>query len=255
MDANTLDALIRAVTTIFVLSLAVERLSSLFKGKDYQIFRTGRHKQKAGLRVNLAQSIVVHVQGEQSTPVVDPNLRQAQLRAVNNENTLFLGMLVAILTGSNAFSGLPGTEALHQIVGLQGAGWNYVFGLPGMMMTGAAAAIGSSFWYDLLGLLIEIRRTRESVHTATTAMAAPGADLTALKDKSSLFRTSREQAKKQIAAWVASGAITGGEVADTLQAPYLAVRIRLAAGKPAPATELELSVDGETVKLPVVVVA
>ena len=152
---SSLDALIGAVTILLTLSLAVERTATLFKRRNWQPFRrTSRLWSSTGCEeVNLRTGEA----WRQNAPVSDKGLRQRLVRQVNSENTLFIGMLLAAITGANAFAGLPGMQTY--------AAWAPPWGeriLLGLQiaMTGAAGGIGSSFWYDLLSLLIQTRRLR-----------------------------------------------------------------------------------------------
>jgi len=98
--------------------------------------------------------------------------------------------------------------------------------------------------------LMEVRRTKQSVSTTTTAVAAPGADLTALKDQSTLFRSRRAEADKQLQGWIAAGDVKSGTVADILQDPYLEIRVQPASGK-APPTSAVVTVEGAQITIPV----
>ena len=118
MNSGALDGLIPAVTTIFVLSLAVERMASLLKGWDWQPLRPMRASMKNGMRVNLARSSVVHVADEKELPVADIQTRRDVLRAVITENTVVLGMALALSTGTNAFEGMPGVGHFSSMAGV-----------------------------------------------------------------------------------------------------------------------------------------
>jgi hypothetical protein len=250
MSGTALDSLIKSVTVIFVLSLAVERLASLFKSRNIQPLRLLRRWKKSGFRVDLATGSVVEMRNGQPDPVSSTELCRAHTKAVNSENTVFLGVLLAVLTGANALDGLPGVGQLKNVF----PGWTgpgaYLLVLPGVLLTGAAAAVGSSFWYDLLGLLVEARRTKQALGSASRELSAPGADLSSLKDRSLLFRKTREEARKQVEALRLAGTITRGAVIDIPLAPYLALQLEGPAGATLP-TEVTVQVEGQSLALPV----
>lgn len=156
--SSSLDALIGAVTILLTLSLAVERAAGLFKRRNWQPFRlTSRLWRSAGAEeVNLRTGDA----WRQGLPVTDKGLRRRLVRQVNSENTLFIGILLAAVTGANAFVGLPGMQTYA--AWMPPWGERILLGLQ-IAMTGAAGGIGSSFWYDLLSLLIETRRLRSEV--------------------------------------------------------------------------------------------
>jgi hypothetical protein len=138
---DQLDGVVSAVTQVFVLSLAVERVSALLKHMGLGFW--GDH----GRRQVIAKKDV-----NQSVPA---DVR----RAVLSVNSLFVGMALAFATQSNALRGISGTTA---------SGWHE---LAQILMTGAAAGVGSSFWYDLISLLIQVRETRKDMSAAALVTA------------------------------------------------------------------------------------
>jgi hypothetical protein len=219
-----LDALIQSLTILFVLSLGVERVTALFKRHDWQPLQRWSGSTPQGLRVALDTKSVTH----DGLPVVDPEARDRAVRNTTAANTLFVGVLLAFATRANAFSHLIPLESAPALTVrspdalLYWASWTLQ-----VAMTGAAAGIGSSFWYDLLSLLIEIRRTRSAVAQATKespaapaqvgpqgAPAAQPVNLQRTATAASDFRTAAEQAVQ-----AAALKVTGRSKVRVLDAP------------------------------------
>jgi hypothetical protein len=133
-----LDTVLGAVTQVFVLSLAVERICALLKHMSVGFWGSeGRKNLKKG----------------------KGNVEIDDRRGVHSINSLIVGVVVAGLTRSNAFGALTHSTA-------QG-----VAEVAQIAMTGAAAGVGSSFWYDLLSLLMTVRQARQDAGAAQRASA------------------------------------------------------------------------------------
>src|SRR5207249_4181294 len=100
--------------------------------------------------------------------VQDREESKRALRFVNSENTLVIGVVVALLTGANAFQDLPPMRTYAGFLAAHGTLKAALLALQ-IGMTGAAAGVGSSFWYDLLGMLIQMRRTKAAVGAAAAS--------------------------------------------------------------------------------------
>ena len=195
METDTLEALVKSVTILFVLSLAVERIAEFLKSRDWQPLSNLSSAKRVNLRTGRARTIkdVTAVQkvremmtfpGRRSSEAPaakegDKNVertasdptdamtleeRRRVERAAHAENTMLIGVGLAFLTGANAFDGL----AASQTMWVSGA-WPYVQ----IGLTGAAAGVGSSFWYDMLRLLTEVRRAKEEVAKAKSIDVPP----------------------------------------------------------------------------------
>jgi hypothetical protein len=161
MKPDTLESLVRAVTILTVLSLSVERLTELFKKRDWQPLNRNR------LRVDLRSGKLDREASKKSRADLeavddDPAALRRVKRSAHAQNTIFIGILLALLTGANAFAELvPPFAFLGKLAFIQ-----KVFQV---MLTGAAAGLGSSFWYDMLGVVTEIRRVKEQTSDAAAA--------------------------------------------------------------------------------------
>jgi hypothetical protein len=185
-----LDALLRGVLVLFVLSLAAERLSAVFKHRNWQPLRPrlhlGRNKEATGnLQIDLRTG-ELYVDSKQPVPIaLGGNEVDRLIRAANAENTLFIGVLLALVSGANAFLGTCGWPGLvtPSFVGQ-------------VLLTGAASAVGASFWYELLNMLTEVRRGRSALANrkqAGASMAQPGTPLTPAPPPSPIVPSSSGQ--------------------------------------------------------------
>ena len=138
-SAQQLDTVIGAVTQVFVLSLAVERICALLKHMKFGFWGPSRTALK---KTNGKENIAID-----------------RRRDVNSINSLLVGMAVAGVTHSNAFGALTHATATGF------AAWAQI------AMTGAAAGVGSSFWYDLISLLITVRQAKQDVASAQKTSA------------------------------------------------------------------------------------
>ena len=158
LGGSGLETFLRGVLVLFVLSLGAERIAAIFKRRDWQPLRprfevSQRRKKSGNIQVDLRTG-QAYVEGQPAAPVVmGDNAVDRLTRAANAENTLFIGLLVALLTGANAFQGTCGWPDLAQL--------HFSF-VAQVLLTGSASAVGSSFWYELLNALIEARRARSA---------------------------------------------------------------------------------------------
>ncbi len=250
MSDHALDAFIRAVTIVFILSLAIERMATLLKSRNWQpLRRRSVGNGKAGkFIVDISRNTVVHRNPSGlETPILEKGLRKAHIQAVNSENTLLLGMVLALATGSNAFRDLLGPGlfsgyfAHHPVHA-------YLWQLPQVLLTGAAAAIGSSFWYDMLGILMEVRRTKQSL---ALPVQEPGKDAPGKPAAPSPFQRLRMAAEEEVNRWVKNGSIKSGRVIDDPAIPYLSVYAEPASGSDLSGKTMDLTVDSKTFHIPV----
>lgn len=182
---DSLQLLVRAATDLFVLSLAVERITELFKRRDLQplSFRFRRiflalpiglvwltRRAAVGRLRGLADLLQRAWKGSRSFHVdlrtqqvyapdgseirVSEKERDRLLRAVQAENTALIGISLALVLRIDAFAPLaaaaePGSWATTLASGVR------------VVATGLAAGIGSSFWYDLLKMLAAVRQARQ----------------------------------------------------------------------------------------------
>ncbi|HZH18164.1 MAG TPA: hypothetical protein VE057_27675 [Archangium sp.] len=160
-----LDAFLRGLLVLFVLSLAAERLSAVLKHRNWQPFRPrwhfGKDAERAGnLQVDLRTG-ETYVDSKQPVPIsLGSNEVDRLTRAANAENSLFIGLVLALVSGANAFLGTCGWPDLTQ----GGTPIRSTLSFLGqVLLTGAASAIGSSFWYELLSVLTEARRVRSAL--------------------------------------------------------------------------------------------
>lgn len=165
-NGGGLDAFLRGVLVLFVLSLAAERVSAVFKHRNWQPLRPrarfGRDKEAGGnLQVDLRTGETYVDSTKQPVPIaLGGNEVDRLTRAANAENTLFIGLLLALVSGANAFLGTCGWPDLTQ----GGTPIRSTLSFVGqVLLTGAASAIGSSFWYELLNVLTEARRVRSAL--------------------------------------------------------------------------------------------
>jgi hypothetical protein len=248
--ARMLDKLIGSVSLLFVLSLSTERIAELFKRRNW----TGRllwppnwFASGNWVSVDLRTGTVMEKQGKRDVgPVVDPERKRRHLKAANASTTFLVGILVAGLTGADAVGPL-----------LQDAWWKSldvgavkvavtVFGI---VATGAASGIGSSFWHDLLGMLIEVKRLRSSLADASSGepeeapLAGPGG----ARKEESAKRIALYQAVADKAAELRAR-LGHAVVVRQEQEPGFAIEVRRAAGS----DSVELTPgNGETLKVPV----
>lgn len=184
-NGGGLDALLRGFLVLFVLSLATERISSVFKHRNWQPLRprmrSGRNPEEGGnLQVDLRTGETYVDSTKQPVPIaLGGNEVDRLTRAANSENTLFIGLLLALVSGANAFLGTSGWPDLTQ----GGSPIRSTLTFVGqVLLTGAAAAIGSSFWYELLSVLTESRRVRsaqaQQKSPDTQSTPQPGTPLT-----------------------------------------------------------------------------
>ncbi|QRK06418.1 hypothetical protein JQX13_40995 [Archangium violaceum] len=151
-----MESLLRGLLVLFVLSLSSERLAAVFKRRDWQPLRPRvalgkRKKQSGNIQVDLRTG-EAYVDSKPLLPVsLGSNEVDRLTRAANAENTLFIGILIALLTGANAFLGSCGWPELSTL--------RFSF-VAQVLLTGAASSVGASFWYELLNVLTEVRRTR-----------------------------------------------------------------------------------------------
>ncbi|WNG47327.1 hypothetical protein F0U60_26760 [Archangium minus] len=164
-----MELLLRGLLVLFVLSLSSERLAAVFKRRDWQPLRPrvalGKRKKKAG---NIQIDLRTGEAYVDSKPVLPVSLGSNEVdrltRAANAENTLFIGILIALLTGANAFLGSCGWPELSEL--------HFSF-VAQVLLTGAASAVGSSFWYELLNVLTEVRRTRSALASQMPSALTP----------------------------------------------------------------------------------
>jgi hypothetical protein len=168
-----LDALIRCVSILFVMSLAVERITTLFRRWDIQpLGRSSQLVKDAGAAIWHGSASAVRKKGPRfrermrttnrrrpavdlltnhvsigGVPVTDPALRERMIGDANAENTVVIGIALALVAQINAFDGFIKGGAFAHFVQ--------------MALTGSASAVGSSFWYDLLGILTQLRRAKQ----------------------------------------------------------------------------------------------
>ncbi|OJT24332.1 hypothetical protein BO221_14260 [Archangium sp. Cb G35] len=184
-NGGGLDALLRGFLVLFVLSLATERISSVFKHRNWQPLRPrmrfGQNQAEGGnLQVDLRTGETYVDSTKQPVPIaLGGNEVDRLTRAANSENTLFIGLLLALVSGANAFLGTSGWPDLTQ----GGSPIRSTLTFVGqVLLTGAAAAIGSSFWYELLSVLTESRRVRSAQAQQkppdTQSTSQPGTPLT-----------------------------------------------------------------------------
>jgi hypothetical protein len=164
-NGGGLDAFLRGFLVLFVLSLAAERISAVFKRRNWQPFRPrwhfGKDEERAGnLQVDLRTG-ETYVDSKHPAPIaLGGNEADRLTRAANAENSLFIGLLLALVSGANAFLGTCGWPDLTQ----GGTPIRSTITFVGqVLLTGAASAIGSSFWYELLNVLTEARRVRSAL--------------------------------------------------------------------------------------------
>jgi hypothetical protein len=158
MEDKYLDALISAFTQLFVLSLAVERVASI--AKRWDVGMTGDDRK----RIVEAKSQLDNAKA--ADEVLEVN------RRVTGTTTFLIGVLLAFATQANAFTGLVKLPE-HEVL-------NWIVFCGQIIMTGAAAGVGSSFWYDMLSLLIEIRKTKRQLAAAQNATVDQIANATAM---------------------------------------------------------------------------
>jgi stringent starvation protein B len=153
-----MDKLIHAATILFALSLAVERVAEFFKRRNWtcRLFWPGNWKWVRAKRatqgwayevdLRTGTAVAVSLDGTR-VPVEDEHERRRHIEAANAANTLFIGIALAAVSHANAFE--PFGDKLWVPMGI--------------VLTGAASSIGSSFWHDILGMLIEVRRLRRTM--------------------------------------------------------------------------------------------
>lgn len=162
LPGGSLDALIRCLASLFVLSLAAERLTSLFKRRDWQPLSWRRTKRVASPWVDLRTKRVVGPGGSEYR--VSETERSSLVRNANAENSVVAGVLLAVLLQVDALQGL---------VGLPAGPWGVAVHWLRILGTGLAAGIGSSFWYDLLKLLVAYRDARATPGAMPARSGAP----------------------------------------------------------------------------------
>jgi hypothetical protein len=157
-----LDAFLRGVLVLFVLSLAAERLRPRW--------HFGKNKDVGNLQVDLRTG-ETYVDAKHPVPIaLGGNEVDRLTRAANAENTLFIGLVLALVSGANAFLGTCGWPDLTQGSSPIRSTLSFV---GQVLLTGAASAIGSSFWYELLNVLTEARRVRSALAQQKQADAPP----------------------------------------------------------------------------------
>jgi hypothetical protein len=168
-----MESLLRGVLVLFVLSLGAERLAAVFKRRDWQPLRPrlvfGKRRKRAGnIQIDLRTG-EAYVDSKPMLPVALGGTEADRLsRAANAENTLFIGLLLALLTGANAFLGSCGWPDVSEL--------RFAF-VAQVLLTGAASAVGASFWHELLNLLTEARHalaTRSDSPSTSPAPLLPG---------------------------------------------------------------------------------
>lgn len=148
-----MESLLRGVLVLFVLSLGAERLAAVFKRRDWQPLRPrlvfGRRRKRAGnIQIDLRTG-EAYVDSKPILPLALGGAEADRLtRAANAENTLFIGLMLALMTGANAFLGSCGWPDASEL--------RFAF-VAQVLLTGAASAVGASFWHELLNLLTEAR--------------------------------------------------------------------------------------------------
>ncbi|AKJ03830.1 hypothetical protein ATI61_11679 [Archangium gephyra] len=161
-NGGGLDGFLRGLLVLFVLSLAAERISSVFKHRNWQPLRPRmRNKEDGGnLQVDLRTGETYVDSAKQPVPIaLGGNEVDRLTRTANAENTLFIGLLLALVSGANAFLGTCGWPDFTQ----GGTPIRSTLTFVGqVLLTGAASAIGSSFWDELLNLLTDSRRVRSA---------------------------------------------------------------------------------------------
>lgn len=259
LGGNGLEALLRGVLVLFVLSLATERLAAVFKHRDWQPLRPrlkpGKKKPDSGnLQVDLRTGEAYLDSGQPTLVALGGNEADRLTRAANAENTLFIGILLALVTGANAILGTSGWPDLSKLT-LSFVGQ--------VLLTGAASAIGSSFWYELLNMLTEMRRARSALandgRPDAPPPAQPGTPLTAaqpLADSSpGPLEQLRAAAQRKLPDLQRLEGVKQVRLVDAPRKwathPCLEFRVEQEPGAPPPPGELKVSVEGVEHSIPV----
>lgn len=233
-SGDGLDAFLRGVLVLFVLSLAAERISAVFKHRNWQPLRPrlhfGKNKDDGGnLQVDLRTGETYVDSTKQQVPVaLGGNEVDRLTRAANAENTLFIGLLLALVSGANAFLGTCGWPDLTQ----GGTPIRSTISFVGqVLLTGAASAIGSSFWYELLNVLTEARRVRSALAQQKLAdtpppTSQPGTPLTPAMPLTDTLPSTFSQGQMRSASQVQMRSASHGQLRS---APVSLEQLRLAA--------------------------
>jgi hypothetical protein len=170
MNSTNLDVLVRAATTLLVLSLATEHIAEMFKRRDWQplyaigawighrVFPRTEHRP----RINLRTGLLPDAGGATGSAdlAASKQLQRRVERSAHAENTVLIGATLAALSGANAFAAFMGTPNGTSV-------WGTFQTWIQILLSGAAAGLGSSFWYDMVRLLTEARRVRETLADAS----------------------------------------------------------------------------------------
>jgi hypothetical protein len=175
MSSTNLDVLVRAATTLLVLSLATERIAEMFKRRDWQpLYAFGAFLRKHVFRdadrprVSLRTGALPRGAAEAASvdPVAARQLERRVTRSAHAENTVLIGATLAALSGANAFAAfMDPPRSGGSVV------WGSIQTWVQILLSGAAAGLGSSFWYDMVRLLSEARRVRETLADASQVPA------------------------------------------------------------------------------------
>ena len=256
-----LALLLRGLLGVFILSLAVERLALVFQRRDWQPLRPRRRPgSRAGRSVPIQVDLrrgEAYVAPQSGPPVVlDDQAVERLLRAAHAENTLFIGGLLALLVGANAFLGSfgwPEPSALRGSFVVQ------------VLLTGAASAAGASLWGAVLDLLAAWRSRASRLESTPEGLSPllPGRPLTPLavhegSEASAMgpLERLRAAASLRLPELQALPGVKRARLVDAprrgAQHPCLEFRVELQPGASAsPPTELRVSVGGVEHVIPV----
>ncbi|HEX5744800.1 MAG TPA: hypothetical protein VFZ09_01075 [Archangium sp.] len=263
-NGGGLDAFLRGLLVLFVLSLAVERISSVFKHRNWQPLRPrmrfGKKEAGGNLQVDLRTGDTYIGSAKQPVPIALGGDEVDRLtRTANSENTLFIGLLIALVSGANAFLGTCGWPNPTQSGSPIRATLTFV---GQVLLTGAAAAIGASFWDELLGMLTESRRVRsaqvQQKSSDTPPSPQPGTPLTPATPPASTavqLGQLRQAAQLKLPELQQLQGVKQVRLVDAPRRwashPCLEFRVELEPGAPAPPAEIKVHVGGVEHSIPV----
>ncbi|PTL85892.1 hypothetical protein [Vitiosangium sp. GDMCC 1.1324] len=254
-----MESLLRGVLVLFVLSLGAERLAAVFKRRDWQPLRPrlafGKRKKKSGnIQIDLRTG-EAYVDSKPVSPVaLGSNEVDRLTRAAHSENTLFIGLILALLTGANAFTGSSGWPDVSEL--------RFAF-VAQVLLTGAASAVGASFWYELLNWMTESRRARSALASQVPANLSPllpGSPVVAPLPSSEEsapgpFDQLRAAALRKLPELQRLEGVKQVRLVDAPRRwpthPCLEFRVEQAPGAPALPGEIKVSVDGLDHSIPV----
>lgn len=259
-----MESLLRGVLVLFVLSLGAERLAAVFKRRDWQPFRPRlvfgkRRKQAGNIQIDLRTG-EAYVDSKPMLPVALGGTEADRLtRAANSENTLFIGLVLALLTGANAFLGSCGWPGASEL--------RFAF-VAQVLLTGAASAVGASFWHELLNLLTEARyalAARSDTSSASPAPLLPGTPVVAPVQAPALptvgasapggLEQLRAAAQRMLPELQKLEGVKQVRLVDAPRRwpthPCLEFRVELEPGAPPPPGEIKVSVGGVEHAIPV----